>query len=70
MLCVPCRFQGFLVDLFRVIDNDSWKVFVRTSQQVSNEENIRSCVGGDNFFFEVIQALTKKCVYEGFAKQA
>ena len=37
---------------------------------VSNEENIKSCVGGDNFFFDLIQTLTKKCIYEGFAKQA
>ena len=46
------------------------KLLPSKSQKVSNEENIRSCVGGDSFFFEMIQALTKKCVYDGFAKQA
>ena len=72
-LCVV-QVRGFLVSYsksFRYFR--SWLpvwYYQTKSLAVSNEENIKSCVGGDIFFFEVIQALTKKCVYEGFAKQA
>ena len=85
VLCFVCRagsrLFSELLEIFSLLpvltsglNQTVWYInrlyYLTKSLPVSNEENIKSCVGGDIFFFEVIQALTKKCVYEGFAKQA